>query len=274
PIPADRRSVNVGVQEQNMMAMAAGMASCGKISVVNSMAVFATGRAWEMVRQGISYPRLNVKIIGTFAGIASGEGGVSHQCTEDVGVMRVLPHVVIIEPSDAIQAELLFEKVLQHDGPTYFRIFRYPTELVYSENNSYGVTPVRDFEIGKGYKVKDGKDITLICSGPIISKALKVAQMVKENVRVIDMPTIRPVDGDIIEEAARETGRICTIQDHYENGGLSDEVLKVIVTRRLAVDYNLIALSGFARSGTADDLYEAYGLTAPRMIERLGLKEK
>jgi len=266
-----RRSINVGVQEANMMTMGAAMAACGKIPVVNSFGVFSTGRAWEMVRQDIAYPRLNVKIIGSHTGIALGEYGVSHQAIADVGAIRILPGIVIVEPSDAVQADLLFEKVLQYDGPVYFRVGRNPTPLVYAEDNAFGVSPIREFQIGKGYRIKEGKDITLICSGPILIEALKVASLVKESVAVIDMPTIRPVDGELVEEAARQTGRICTIQDHYENGGLRDEVMKAITAGRIAVQFDYVALSGFAKSGSPADLYDHFGLSARRIIEKLRL---
>jgi len=274
PLPINRRCVNVGVQEANMMSMGAAIASCGKIPVVNSFGIFSTGRAWEMVRQDVSYPRLNVKIIGSHTGIALGEYGVSHQSIEDVGVMRTLPHLMIIEPSDAVQADGLIEKALQYEGPLYFRVGRNPTDLIYSDHNRFGVTPRRDFEIGKGYKVREGKDLALICSGPILIQALLAAQRVKESVCVIDMPTIRPVDESLVEEAASETGRICTVQDHFENGGLRDEVLGVIGKRNLRVKFEFIALSGFAESGSAADLYEKYGLSANRIIAKLGLTEK
>lgn len=269
--PSERRSINVGVQEANMMTMGAGMASCDKIPIVNSFGIFSTGRAWEMVRQDISYPKLNVKIIGSHTGAALGEYGVSHQAIEDVGCMRVLPHLVVIEPSDAFQADILFEKALEHEGPVYIRVGRNPSPIFYREKNAYGIASVRDFQIGKGYVIREGKDITLICSGPILEEALKVAQMVKESVRIIDMPTIRPVDGDIIEEAARETGRICSVQDHFVNGGLKEEVLHVIGERRLNVRFDYIALAGFAESGSKSDLYEKYGLSADRIIEKLQL---
>jgi transketolase len=269
-----RRSINVGVQEANMMTMGAAMAACGKIPVVNSFGVFSTGRAWEMVRQDIAYPRLNVKIIGSHTGIALGEYGVSHQAIADVGAMRILPGIVIVEPSDAVQADLLFEKVLQYDGPVYFRVGRNPTPLVYAEDNAFGVSPIREFQIGKGYRIKEGKDITLICSGPILIEALKVASLVKESVAVIDMPTIRPVDENLVASAARETGWICTIQDHFENGGLKDEVANVIVTKRLNVAFNYIAVPGFAKSGSAADLYEKYGLSANQIIKKLNLSVK
>ena len=267
----DRRSINVGVQEANMMTMGAAMASCGKIPIVNSFGIFSTGRAWEMVRQDISYPRLNVKIIGSHTGIALGEYGVSHQAIEDIGCMRVLPHVTIIEPSDALQADLLFEKVLQYEGPVYFRVGRNPTPLFYSTDNSYGIKPRQAFEIGKGILVKEGQDLCLISSGPILHEALEVARRVKESVRVIDMPTIRPVDARIIEAAAQETGRICTIQDHFENGGLKEEVLGVLAAAKLQVKFESIALAGFAESGSKDDLYEKYGLSAAQIIKKLKL---
>jgi transketolase len=272
--PNQRRSMNVGVQEANMMTMGAALASCGKIPVVNSFGIFSTGRAWEMVRQDISYPRLNVKIIGSHTGIALGEYGVSHQAVEDVGCMRVLPHLTIIEPSDALQADLLFEKVLQHEGPVYYRVGRNPTPLFYTAENAFGITPVNEFEIGKGIKVKDGDDITLICSGPILEEALKVARDVKQSVRVIDMPTIRPIDGQIIEEAAKETGRICTIQDHYKNGGLNEEVLHVLAAKELTVKFDSVATTGYAESGSRDDLYEKYGLSANQIIKKLKLIKK
>ncbi len=269
--PGDRRSINVGVQEANMMTMGAAMASCGKIPVVNSFGIFSTGRAWEMVRQDISYPRLNVKIIGSHTGIALGEYGVSHQAIEDIGCMRVLPHVTIIEPSDALQADLLFEKVLQHEGPVYFRVGRNPTPLFYSADNSYGIKPCQAFEIGRGIRVKEGQDLCLISSGPILHEALEVARRVKESVRVIDMPTVRPVDARLIAAAAAETGRICTIQDHFENGGLKEEVLGVLAAGQLQVKFESIALTGFAESGSKDDLYEKYGLSAARIIKKLKL---
>jgi transketolase len=270
-LPAERRSINVGVQEANMMTMGAALASCGKIPVVNSFGVFSTGRAWEMVRQDISYPRLNVKIIGSHTGIALGEYGVSHQSIADVGAMRILPQIMVIEPSDAIQANLLFEKVLLYDGPVYFRVGRNPAPLIYADHNPYGITPRMEFDIGKGYQVKEGKDITLISSGPILNEALKVALNVKESVSVIDMPTIRPIDEEIIVKAAAETGRLCTLQDHFENGGLKDEVLNVIAARNLHARFDFVALTGFAESGSASDLYEKYGLSARQIIQKLGL---
>jgi transketolase len=265
------RAVNVGVQECNMIAMAAGIASCGKIAVANSFGVFSTGRAWEIVRQDVSYTRLNVKIIGSHAGIALGEYGVSHQATEDVGVMRSLPHIVIVEPSDAIQADRLFEKVLLYEGPVYFRIGRNPTPLIYAEGNEFGIKPGLDFEIGKGILLREGEDWTIIASGPVLCEVLKAAQAARESIQVIDMPTIEPVDEEIIMRAARKTKRIATVQDHYRNGGLGDAVLQVIARHRLSVEYQSIALSGFAESGSPEDLYEKYGLSANRIVEQLGL---
>ena len=269
--PSQRRSINVGVQEANMMTMAAAMAGCGKIPVVNSFGVFSTGRAWEMVRQDIAYPRLNVKIIGSHTGIALGEYGVSHQAIADVGAMRILPGIVIIEPSDALQADLLFEKALEYDGPVYFRVGRNPTPVIYAENNPYDVAPAGEFQIGKGYKIKEGKDVCLICSGPVLAEALKAAEAVKESVMVIDMPTIRPLDESLVKEAALQTGRICTIQDHYENGGLRDEVMAVITRAEIPVHFEYVALSGFAKSGSPADLYDRFGLSAKRVIEKLKL---
>jgi transketolase len=271
PEKKNRRSLNVGVQEATMMTMGAALASCEKIPIVNSFAIFSTGRAWEMIRQDISYPRLKVIIVGSHAGAALGEYGVSHQGIEDVGCMRVLPHITIIEPSDAVQADRMLEKIIQHDGPVYYRLGRNPSPLFYSENNEYGIDPRKDFEIGKGITVREGEDITLICSGPILAEALKVADTVKESVRVIDMPTIQPVDEDLIITAAKETGYIVTVQDHYENCGLNEAVGQVMLKNRLNVQFDYVALAGFTKSGSRDDLYEKYGLSARRIIEQLGL---
>ena len=269
--PGMRRSINVGVQECNMMTMGAALASCGKIPFVNSFGIFSTGRAWEMVRQDISYPNLNVKIIGSHAGIALGEYGVTHQSTEDVALMRVLPNLTIIEPSDAIQADLLIEQIIQHQGPVYLRLGRNPTPLVYGKDNPWQVEPIRDFQIGKGYEIKPGTDITLIASGSIICQALEAARRVKQSVRVIDMPTVHPVDQAIILKAAQETGHICTVQDHLENGGLNDAVGRILLKHGLRVKFDYIALSGYTESGSTADLYEKYGLSANRIIEKLGL---
>jgi len=274
PEMIDRRSINVGVQEANMMTMGAALASCEKIPIVNSFGIFTTGRAWEMIRQDISYPNLNVKITGSHTGSALGEYGVSHQSIEDVGCMRVLPRLTVIEPSDAVQADLLYEKVLEHVGPLYYRVGRNPSPLFYTENNEFGIEPRKDFEIGKGYTVREGKDITFICSGPILVEALKIADMVEESVNVIDMPTVKPIDEDIIEKAAGETGYIVTVQDHFENCGLNEAVGKVLLMKQLNVKFNYIALAGFAKSGSRDDLYEKYGLSANRIIEKLNLTRK
>jgi transketolase len=257
-----------------MMSIAAAMASCGIIPVVNSFGVFSTGRAWEMVRQDISYPRQNVKIIGSHTGIALGEYGVSHQSTEDIGVMRALPNIAILEPSDAIQADILFEKALLWEGPVYTRLGRNPTDLIYSANNAFHVKPVRDFEIGKGYWLKQGSDITFIASGPIIIQALIVAQSVKESVGVLDMPTIVPIDESIIFEAAKRSKKIVTLQDHYKNGGLKDAVAEVLAVKGAKVEFDFVGLEDFAESGSAKDLYEKYGLSANSLIKRFHLTPK
>ena len=271
---SERRTLNVGIQECNMMSIAAAMASCGIIPVVNSFGVFSTGRAWEMVRQDISYPRQNVKIIGSHTGIALGEYGVSHQSTEDIGVMRALPNIAILEPSDAIQADSLFEKALLWEGPVYTRLGRNPTDLIYSANNAFKVKPVRDFEIGKGYGLKQGSDLTFIASGPIILQALIVAQSVKESVGVIDMPTIVPIDESIVLEAAKRSKKIVTLQDHYKNGGLKDAVAEVLAVKGARVEFDFVGLEDFAESGSAKDLYEKYGLSANSLIKRFHLTPK
>lgn len=146
--------------------------------------------------------------------------------------------------------------------------------LIYAQDNPYGIAPLNEFQLGKGYTLKEGHAITFICSGPIIGQALAVAQQVNESVRIIDMPTIRPIDENLIESAARETGWICTVQDHYKNGGLKDEVLNVIASRRLEVKFDFVALAGFTESGSAVDIYEKYGLSAAQIIKKLNLTRK
>jgi transketolase len=274
PEAISRRSLNVGVQECNMMTMGAALASCGKIPFVNSFGIFSTGRAWEMVRQDISYPNLNVKIVGSHTGIALGEYGVTHQSTEDVALMRVLPNLTIIEPCDAIQADILTGMIIQHQGPVYLRLGRNPTPLIYGQGNPWQVEPRSGFEIGKGYEIKPGSDLTLIASGPIICQALEAAAGVKQSVRVIDMPTVHPVDEQIILKAAQETGHICTVQDHLHNGGLNDAVGQVLLRHGLNVKFDYVALSGYTESGSAADLYEKYGLSANQIIKKLGLSPK
>ena len=188
--------------------------------------------------------------------------------------MRSLPNIVVIEPSDAVQADKLFEKVLLYDGPVYYRIGRNPTDLIYVKDNIFGVEPVLDFEIGKGILLREGDDWTIIASGSVLCQALKVAQMARESIQVIDMPTIEPVDEALIIKAAMKTKRIATVQDHYKNGGLNDAVLKAIAKHRLQVEFHSIALSGFGESGSPKDLYEKYGLSASRIMEQLGLTAK
>jgi transketolase len=200
-----------------------------------------------------------------------GEYGVSHQSTEDIGVMRALPNITILEPSDAIQADSLFEKALLWEGPVYTRLGRNPTDLIYSTNNAFNVKPVRDFEIGKGYWLKQGSDITFIASGPIILQALIVAQSVKESVGVIDMPTIVPIDESIVLEAAKRSKKIVTLQDHYKNGGLKDAVAEVLAVKGAKVEFDFVALEDFAESGSAKDLYEKYGFSANSLMKRFHL---
>ncbi len=272
--PLFRRSMNLGVQEANMVTMGAAMASCGKMPFVHSFGIFITGRAWEMVRQDICYPNLNVKIVGSHTGIALGEYGVSHQSIEDVGVMRTLPNMSIVEPSDARQADLLMNSIMRHEGPLYLRLGRNPTEVFYRADNPYKVPLFEEFELGKGYKVRQGSDLTLICSGPILAEALKAADMVTESVAVIDMPSIRPLDDELVASEARSTGWVATVQDHYIRGGLSDEVLSSLAASRISCRFDAIAVEGYAKSGSAADLYERYGLSARRIVERLGLSLK
>jgi transketolase len=224
-----------------------------------------------MIRQDIAVPCLNVKMVGSHTGLSASEYGVTHQSTEDVGAMRILSNVMIVEPSDGIQADHLFEKTLAYEGPVYFRLARNRTPLIYSDANPFDIIPTDDFQLGKGYKLHEGSDITLIGSGPILCEALDVARRVSESVRVVDMPTVKPVDRDIIEQAAMETGFICVVQDHFKIGGLADEVERVLVEGAFGVKYVRVMLDDFCEAGKSSELYKRYGLNADAIIHRLGL---
>lgn len=256
-----RRFFNTGVAEQCMIGMAAGLATTGKIVVPSTFAVFVTGRVYDFIRQSIAYPNLNVKIVATHAGITVGGDGATHQITEDIALMRVLPNMRIIVPADGIETDRSFRVIIKEDGPFYFRMGRSPTPVIMPEDY--------EFEIGKAVTVRDGSDITLIGCGVMTSHAYYAAEILKTkgiDARVINMSTIKPIDGEAIQKAAKETKGIITCEEHSVIGGLGSAVAEVVV-RTSPVKMRFIGIQDcFGQSGDAEDLMCEFGLTYKEMV--------
>ncbi len=257
------RHFNMGIAEANMMAVAAGIASCGKTVFASTFAMFAAGRAFDQVRNSIGYPNLNVKIGATHSGITVGEDGASHQAIEDIALMRSIPGMTVISPADAVSTNSLVKQAAEMYGPVYLRLGRLDVPVVYDEGTK--------FEIGKGFTVKDGKDLTLIANGFMVHKAIEAAQKLEAegiSARVIDIHTIKPIDVDIIVKAATETGAIVTCEEHNIIGGLGSAVAEVLV-KNCPVPVEMVGVEDiFGKSGKPADLVEMYGLTAENIIEK------
>ena len=257
------RFVNMGIAEGNMMSVAAGMASCGKIVFASSFAMFAAGRAFEQIRNSIGYPHLNVKIGATHAGISVGEDGATHQCLEDLALMRSIPGMMIFNPADDLEARLCVKAAIEHDGPVYMRFGRLAVEDVNGEDYA--------FEPGKGVQLRDGKDVTIIATGLMVQEALKAAETLKEDgidARVINIHTIKPIDEEIIIKAAKETGAIVTAEEHYVMGGLGSAVCEVVCSKA-PVPVKIIGTDRFGKSGKPAELFEEYGLTAENIVKNV-----
>ncbi|MCX7715552.1 MAG: transketolase family protein [Clostridia bacterium] len=257
------RFINMGIAESNMMCVAAGLAASGKIAFASTFAMFAAGRAFEQVRNSIGYTHLNVKIGATHAGISVGEDGASHQCLEDVALMRSIPGMVVINPADDIEAQLAVKAAIEHEGPVYMRFGRLAVEDVNSEDYQ--------FELGKGVMLADGKDASIIATGLMVGEALKARELLKADgldVRVINIHTIKPIDADIIEKAAKETGAIVTAEEHYIMGGLGSAVAEVVCATH-PVPVKIIGTDRFGKSGKPAQLFEEYGLTAANIADKV-----
>lgn len=255
------RFFNFGIAEQNMYAQAAGMALSGKIVCASTFAMFATGRAFEIVRNAIGYTGANVKICATHAGITVGEDGASHQTFEDIALMRTIPGMTVINPSDAVAAKKLIRQAVEMDGPCYVRLGRAAVPVYYKEED--------EIVLGKGNQVRDGKDITIIATGIMVSDAADAAQMLAEegiDARVIDIHTIKPIDEEIILKAARETGAIVTAEEHGVIGGLGEAVAQVVV-KNCPVKMAMVGQQDcFGESGKPDQLKAKYGMTADDIV--------
>ncbi|MGN0604769.1 MAG: transketolase family protein [Oscillospiraceae bacterium] len=258
------RFIDCGIAEANMMGVAAGLSTTGKKVFASSFAMFAAGRAYEIVRNSIGYPHLNVKIGATHAGISVGEDGATHQCNEDIALMRTIPGMTIICPADDVETKAAVKAALDFNGPVYMRFGRLAVEN-FNDKDTY------KFEIGKGIELRDGKDVTIIATGLMVGEARKAADILEAkgiSARVINMHTIKPIDKDIICKAAKETGVIVTAEEHSVIGGLGSAVAEV-VTECCPVPVIKVGVNDvFGHSGPAVDLLKEFGLCAENIAEK------
>ena len=258
------RFFNMGIAEQNLVGAACGFAAAGKIPFASTFAMFATGRAFEVIRNSACYPKLNVKICATHAGITVGEDGGSHQSVEDISLMRSIPNMTVLVPADGVEAEKMIFAAAEFNGPMYVRLGRSAVPTLFNEDYN--------FEIGKGVVLKEGNDATIIACGMMVNEAILAAYMLKEeniNVRVINMSTIKPIDTELIIKAAKETKAIVTAEEHSIIGGLGSAVSEV-VSENCPIIVKKVGINDcFGESGTPAELLEKYGLTAKHIVEKV-----
>lgn len=258
------RFFQVGIAEQNLMGTAAGLALAGKIPFASSFAVFATGRAFEQIRNSIAYPRLNVKIAASHAGISVGEDGASHQSIEDVALMRVLPNMTVVVPADARETEKAVEAAINLNGPVYLRLGRLALPMVYEEDYK--------FKIGQVVELRSGTEATVIANGLMVNKAIKAADILARegrSIRVLNMHTVKPLDNEAVIKAARETGAIVTAEEHSIIGGLGSAVAEVLVENSPVPLVRVGIKDEFGESGKPEELLEKYGLTTNHLVEAI-----
>jgi transketolase len=257
------RFFNVGIAEQNLIGTAAGLSLAGKIPFASTFAMFAAGRAFEIIRNTVAYPALNVKIAATHAGLTVGEDGGSHQAIEDISLMRSIPNMTVINPADSREAEQAVLSVAEYRGPVYIRLGRMAVEDVYDDSYI--------FELGKGVLLREGKDVTIIASGLMVQEALKAYDILKEDgidARVINIHTIKPIDREIIVSAAKETKAIVTAEEHSIVGGLGSAVLEVLADEYPVPLKRVGVLDTFGESGKPKDLLRKYKLTADEIVKQ------
>ncbi len=256
------RFYNAGIAEGNMVGVAAGLAASGYTVFVSSFAMFASGRAFEQIRNTVGYPRLNVKVCASHAGITVGPDGATHQCLEDVGIMRTIPGMTVIVPADAVEARLALIAAAEHNGPVYMRFGRSAVPVVF-DADTY------KFEIGKGVELRQGTDVTIIASGITVEMALKAADVLATqgvSARVVNMATIKPIDREIIIKAAKETGAIVTAEEHNVIGGLGSAVAEVVCETVPVPVMRVGVADSFGRSGDIPELLEYYKLTPEEIV--------
>ena len=259
------RHIDCGIAECNMMGIAAGLATTGKVPFASSFAMFAAGRAFEQVRNSIGYPHLNVKIGATHAGISVGEDGATHQCNEDIALMRTIPGMVVINPSDDVEAKAAVKAAYEHVGPVYLRFGRLAVPVINDR-------PDYKFELGKGVVLKEGKDVAIIATGLCVSEALEAAKMLAEDgidAKVINIHTIKPLDEELIVAAAKETGKVVTVEEHSVIGGLGSAVCDVLCEKAPTQVLKIGVNDTFGESGPAVQLIKKYGLDAQGIYEKV-----
>ena len=259
------RFIDCGIAECNMIGVAAGLAAAGKVPFASSFAMFAAGRAFEQVRNSVGYPHLNVKIGATHAGISVGEDGATHQCNEDIALMRTIPGMVVINPSDDVEAKAAVRAAYEHNGPVYLRFGRLAVPVINDR-------PDYKFELGKGVTLREGKDVAVIATGLPVNNCLEAAEKLAKdgiNAKVINIHTIKPLDEDIVIAAAQECGKVVTVEEHSVIGGLGSAVCDVLSekapTRVLKIGINDV----FGESGPALELLKKYGLDADSIYEKI-----
>lgn len=258
------RFINMGIAEANMMGVAAGLATCGKVPFASTFAMFAAGRAFEQIRNSICYPELNVKVCATHAGLTVGEDGATHQSVEDISLMRSIPNMTVINPADAVETEAAILAVANYNGPCYVRLGRLPVSVINDENNY-------KFEIGKGVTLANGNDVTIVATGMMVELALEAKEALEKDgitARVINIHTIKPLDNQLLIDAAKETGAIVTAEEHSIIGGLGSAVSEV-VSEECPVPVLKVGIKDtFGESGKPADLLKKYGLTCEAIVEK------
>lgn len=258
------RFFDMGIAEQDMIGTAAGFATCGKIPYASTFAVFAAGRAYDQIRNSVAYPNLNVKICATHSGITVGEDGATHQMLEDIGMMRAIPNMTVISPSDDIQTKWVIKEISKINGPVYVRLSRAATPVIYDENEK--------FEIGKAVQIGKGTDATIFATGDTVSEAIKAKEMLEKLgkfVRVVDIHTIKPIDIDMIIKCAKETEILVSVEDHNVINGLGTAIADVLTEYYPKKLIKLGIKDTFGKSGKAEELMEYFGINANSIVEQM-----
>lgn len=258
------RFFNMGIAEQNMMSTAAGMSTCGKIAFVSTFAMFASGRAYDQIRNSIAYPKLNVKICATHAGVTVGEDGATHQMVEDINLMRGLPNMTVICTSDDTQTRWATEEISKINGPVYLRLCRLATPIIYNQSQK--------FEFGKAIQIGEGTDATVFATGVTVSEALEAQKELKQkgiDIRVIDMHTIKPIDEEMIIKCAKETKKLISVEDHSIIGGLGSAISEVLTDKYPKKLERLGIQDRFGKSGSAKELLDYFGINSKKIFDNL-----
>ena len=258
------RFINVGIAEQNLIGISAGLATTGKIPFASTFAMFAAGRAYDQIRNSVAYPKLNVKICGTHAGVTVGEDGATHQMLEDLSLMRSIPNMTVLCPSDDTQTKWAIKEMAKFDGPVYIRLARVATPIIYDENQK--------FEIGKMVQIGDGTDATIFATGVEVAETLKAKEELEKeniNIRVVDVHTIKPIDKEMIVKCAKETKKIITIEDHSIIGGLGTAICEVLSEEYPTKVIRMGMNDKFGKSGKAEQLLKYFKLDSQAIIEKV-----